>query len=163
MVKRVLLGLLLSIPILHTAVASDYQNATEDRQAIAGLIAEYAFRWDKKDAAGVAALFSDDGTIDWVLGDKPEATVVKGKENIAAYARQAHSERLAGKQSRHHFTNIIFLELDSAKAVTEHMMFVTHQVPGSAPENVATGYYRIAWKKHDNQWLMTHRTLFLDR
>lgn len=142
---------------------SDGLSGIADRQAITQQIAEYAYRWDKKDASAFAELFTQSGTIDWVIGGKPEATSVVGKKNIEAYAKKAYKERLAGKQSRHHFTNIMFMEISSDRAVTKHMMFVTHHTPGSSPENVATGYYRTVWTKTDDEWLIDRRTLYLDR
>ncbi|MEO1081249.1 MAG: nuclear transport factor 2 family protein [Pseudomonadota bacterium] len=145
------------------AQGSDRIGSIIDRLSIAEHIAEYAQLWDRKDAVGVAELFANDATIDWVFGTRPQGTVVKGRAEILAYARKAHAERLEGKQSRHHFTNLVFKALDTAHAITEHTVFVTHQVPEAAPAIVATGLYRIEWTKADGRWLIAQRTLYLDR
>lgn len=154
---------LFSLATTHPAYGSDWSQTSVDRLLIAERIAEYAHRWDRKDAPGVARLFVTDGTIGWVNGEKQEARVINGQENILTYTHNAHTERLAGKQSRHHFSGLVFKELNKKRAVTEHIVLVTHQLPGKRPENVATGYYRIVWNNTKGEWLIAERTLYLDR
>lgn len=163
MIRQVLLFFIFSLLTINHAHSVGGCESTLDRQTITELVAEYAYRWDRKDAVGFSELFASDGTIDWVLGKNPEGTPIKGRANILAYARKAYSERLAGRQSRHYFTNLIFEELDDDHATTKHMVFVAHQLPGRKPENVATGYYRIVWAKEKEKWLIAHRTLYIDR
>ncbi len=135
----------------------------DDRAAIAESLAEYAYRWDRKDAAGFAELFTDDASIDWVFGGEPADQSVTGRAAIEAYARQAHTERIGDKQSRHFFTNLVVRELHTDEALTENMLLVTHQVPGGEPEVKTTGTYRIRWAKVDGRWLIAARTLHVDR
>lgn len=140
-------------------VSTDY----EDRQAIGTQLAEYAYRWDRKDAEAFTELFAEDGGIDWVLGGEPAERSLVGRPTILAYARNAHAERIGERQSRHHFTSLVFRELSADRAVTENMMLVTHQPPGGTLEVMSSGYYRIAWTKIDGEWLIAQRTLYVDR
>lgn len=135
----------------------------DDRWAISDALAEYAYRWDAKDAASFAELFTDDAVIDWVLGGEPVEQTVQGRADIEAYARQAHDDRIGEKQSRHHFSNLVFRELSADTAVTDNTLLVTHQPPGGTIEVKSSGVYRIGWAKVDGDWLISRRTLHVDR
>ena len=136
----------------------------ENRALIADQIAKYAQLWDRKDADGFAALFTEDAVLEWHFKntDKQLQTLV-GRENILKYARKAHAGRLAGRQSRHHFSGLIFESVAGTSALTEHMYMVTHVTPSEPPTVRSTGIYQIEWRKTDNGWLMSHRKLFVDR
>ncbi|MEM1176269.1 MAG: nuclear transport factor 2 family protein [Pseudomonadota bacterium] len=135
-----------------------------DRQAIADQVTEYGRLWDLKDADGVSRLFTEDGVMEWHLaGAQQQPPLAKGRAAIAQYSRQAHEVRLAGRQSRHHFSGLVFHELSETEALTEHVFMVTHVIPGEPPVLVASGLYRINWQKTGEAWLMTHRKLHVDR
>ncbi|MEM8705784.1 MAG: nuclear transport factor 2 family protein [Actinomycetota bacterium] len=138
-------------------------GSLDDRQAIADVLAEYAYRWDRKDAAGFAELFTDDASMHWVLGGEPVDQAVEGRAEIETYARNAHAGRIGEKQSRHHFTNHVIRALTADTAVSENMLLVTHQAPGEPIEVKSSGWYRIEWAKLDGRWLMARRTLHVDR
>ena len=159
-----LLSLVLPAIFILLGCSQDEDSSLQDRTLITDQIANYSELWDRKDADAFSMLFTDDATIEWQLGDAPEQPpAVTGRDNILKYAQQAHNGRLAGRQSRHHFSGLTFEELSRTDAVTEHMFMVTHVVPGEKPVLAATGIYRITWKKTDQGWLMTHRKLFVDR
>ncbi len=153
----------LAIFVLHGC--SEDQNALlQDRTLIADQVTKYSELWDRKDAEEFSKLFTEDATIEWRLGDETDQPpAVTGRANILQYAQQAHEGRLAGRQSRHHFSGLTFEELSGTDAVTEHMFMVTHVIPGEEPVLAATGIYRITWKKTDQGWLMAHRKLYVDR
>lgn len=138
-------------------------NSAEDRHAISDALAEYAYRWDRKDAAGFADLFTDDASMVWVLGGTPVDETVQGRADIEAYAARAHAERIGNRQSRHFFSNVIVRELGATTATTENMLLVTHQAPGEQPLVKTTGTYRIEWARVDERWLIAERTLYVDR
>ncbi|MEM6652098.1 MAG: nuclear transport factor 2 family protein [Pseudomonadota bacterium] len=136
----------------------------EDRALIADQVARYAQFWDRKDVEAFSKLFTEDAVIEWHFADATEQPpVLKGRENILQYGHQAQAGRLAGRQSRHHFSNLIFENLTETSALTEHMFMVTHVTPNDPPIVRSTGIYRIAWRKTDEVWLMSHRKLFVDR
>ncbi|MEM6817499.1 MAG: nuclear transport factor 2 family protein [Pseudomonadota bacterium] len=159
----------LSLCLTMSSVLAAEKDASElctsaDRSQITDSIAEYAHRWDAKDAAGVAALFAEDGRLDvWNAGEQLEGAPIVGRDRIYDYAVAAHTVRLAGKQSRHHFSSIRFVELEEQTATTEHIAMVTHQVAGEKPVLTMTGTYRIAWTKTADGWLIAERVLFIDR
>lgn len=136
----------------------------QDRALISDKVAKYAQLWDRKDAEEFSRLFAEDATMEWYLGDAEEQPpIVTGRSDILRYAKHAHTNRLAGRQSRHHFSGLVFEELSGTIARTEHMFVVTHVVPGEQPIVKATGLYQIEWEKIDGTWLMTYRKLLVDR
>ena len=163
MIQKLLLIWILVLGTFHFAEGGHEHPSLEDRFAISEMIAEYAYRWDRKDAIAFSELFAPNASMDWVIAGKVEERRVEGRDAIIAYAQFAFGERIGEKQSRHHFSNLIFKELSSNHAVTEHMVLVTHISEGQPPEMVNTGSYRIEWKQIDEEWLITRRTLFVDR
>ena len=154
---------ILSLMTIHLANAQDTNELVEDRFAISELVADYAYRWDRKDAVSFSKLFAPNASIDWVIGGKKVEQQVVGRDSIVLYARKAFAERIGEKRSRHHFSNLVFKELSSDKSTTEHMVLVTHLSPGETAELVTTGYYTIEWEKMDSQWNIAKRTLYVDR
>lgn len=136
----------------------------EDRARIANQVAKYAQLWDRKDVEAFSQLFTEDAVIEWHFADATaQPPLLKGRENILQYGYKAQAERLAGRQSRHHFSNLIFEDLTETSARTEHMFMVTHVTPSNPPIVRSTGIYRIEWRKTDEGWRMSHRKLFIDR
>ena len=156
-------GLLLLVGLLMIPQANAEEPDLLTRHLIGERVAEYAYRWDAKNAVEFANLFAPDAVFDWVVGGVPEKQKLQGRKNIETYAAKAHQERLANRQSRHHFSNLVFKEQSSQRALTEHMFLVTHQLPGEALKVMSAGKYRIRWVYQDDQWLIKHRTLFVDR
>ena len=138
--------------------------AISDQLAIGQQVARYAQYWDRKSADDFVTLFTPEGLMErYVAGALHEASVVRGRDQILEYAKASHSGRLAGRQSRHHFSNLVFEQLTSRTARTEHTFVVTHQLPGQAPVMMASGFYRIDWRKMGNVWLIDQRKLYVDR
>lgn len=136
----------------------------EDRLEITDQIARYSQHWDRKDAESFSKLFTGDGVLEWHFADAPEQSgTLTERENILQYSRMEHTERLAGRQSRHHFSGLVFENLSTDSALTEHMFMVTHVTPDSPPFIHSTGSYRIEWRKADGRWLISHLKLYVDR
>ena len=132
-----------------------------DQRAIKDAIAQYAYRWDGKDSAGFAELFTDDAVMErWLLGEMQ--STFAGRDTIAQYAATAHAGRLADRQTRHHMSSIVFIELTDDSALTENMVLITHQTTGALPEVSGTGIYRMTWQKTDAGWKIAKRILFSD-
>ena len=136
-----------------------------NRALISEALAQYPYRWDTKDTQGFANLFTEDGIMERkVGGETVEGSVVQGKAAIFEYGREAHLGRLAEVQSRHHFSNVIFLELEANHAVTQNMALITHQVEGSAPAYISSsGIYLITWRNTEQGWKIANRALTVDR
>ena len=136
----------------------------EDRFEISDQIAKYSQLWDRKDADAFSQLFTEDAVLEWHFADATEQPpLLRGRENILKYARKAHAGRLAGRQSRHHFSGLVFESLTQDTAVTEHMFMVTHVLLDQPPILRSTGIYQIEWRKTDTGWLMSRRKLHVDR
>ncbi|MEM9572760.1 MAG: nuclear transport factor 2 family protein [Pseudomonadota bacterium] len=136
----------------------------EDRLQISEQIARYSQYWDRKDAESFSQLFTEDGVLEWHFADASEQPpTLTGRANILQYAQKAHLSRLAGRQSRHHFSGLVFESLSADRASTEHMFMVTHVLPNEPPILRSTGIYQIEWIKTEDRWLMSHRKLFVDR
>ncbi len=91
-----------------------------NRAAITDVLTQYSYRWDSKDSAGFAELFTEDGILEReVNGETINTATIKGREAIYNYAKTSHEGRLADRQSRHHFSGIVFLDLNETTAVTE--------------------------------------------
>ena len=145
-------------------IATAEAPTLEDRLQISEQIARYSQYWDRKDAVAFSQLFAEDGVLEWHFADASEQPPkLTGRANILQYAQQAHAGRLAGRQSRHHFSGLVFESLSTDRASTEHMFMVTHVVPNEPPNVRSTGIYQIEWIKTEGHWLMSHRKLFVDR
>ena len=85
------------------------------------------------------------------------------QDAILNYAKNSHQGRLADRLSRHHFSGIVFIELNETTAITENMALITHQTENSAPFIVSSGYYLNYWNKTENGWRISKRVLKTDR
>ena len=146
------------------SLSADIHATTEDRLAIAAMLAQYSYRWDSKDSSGFADLFTFDAVMErWREGTLVENSRVVGKEAIHQYAKRSHEGRLADRQTRHHFSGLVFLELTSQTAVTENMALITHQTAEAQVAFIASsGIYRNSWQKTPNGWRISKRILFTD-
>lgn len=140
-------------------------DSLSDRLAIADVLTQYSYRWDGKDAAGFADLFTEDAVMEQHYnGELTPGSRWVGKEAIYQYAMESHRVRLADRQTRHHFSGLVFLELNAENAVTENMALITHQTASdSAPVNRSSGIYRNNWRKTSAGWRISKRILLVDR
>ncbi|MDD9896197.1 MAG: nuclear transport factor 2 family protein [Gammaproteobacteria bacterium] len=150
---------------LTANVHAHNDQAMADRLAITDTLTQYSYRWDTKDSSGFAELFTADGIMErWLLGELVEDSKVESRQAIYEYAKRSHEGRLADRQTRHHFSGIVFLELNEDSAVTENMALITHQ---TANDNVAfissSGVYRISWRKTPEGWRISRRILKTDK
>lgn len=144
---------------------ADQDETIKDRLAILDVISQYSYRWDSKDAQGFANLFTVDAIMEsWQLGARQPRSRIEGRQAIFAYARQSHTGRLADRQTRHHQTAVIFLELTATTARTENMVMVTHQTIDDRAAFISTsGIYRNTWRKTEKGWKIASRALHVDR
>ena len=155
----ILLFLLFFLPISKADEVTDISN----RLAITDVLTQYSYRWDGKDSLGFSLLFTEDGVMErWLHGQYVEGSRLEGRQAILDYAKQSHEGRLADRQSRHHFSGIVFLELNTASAVTENMALITHQTENDAAAVIrSSGIYRNTWRKTAEGWRISKRILML--
>lgn len=151
---------LLNLP----AQAADEIELLSNKMVIAETLTQYPYRWDSKKTQSFAELFTEDAVMErWRKGALIEGSRLQGKAAIFEYADNAHTGRLADRQTRHHFSNLVFLELSDRNAVTENMALITHQTTEDAVARVASsGIYRISWEKSAGEWKIAKRILFVD-
>ena len=160
--RRLFVVSVLCLP-LNTLLADEISTIT-DKLAITEMLAQYSYRWDSKDSNGFADLFTEDGVMErWRNGALVENSQVIGKQEIFQYAKQSHEGRLADRQTRHHFSGLVFLELSEDSAVTENMALITHQTANDSAAVIrSSGIYRNHWQKTAQGWRIKTRTLHTD-
>ena len=135
-----------------------------NRAAITDILTQYSYRWDSKDSAGFADLFTEDGVLErWVDGKKVDTATVDGKNAILKYAKNSHEGRLSDRLSRHHFSGIVFIELKENSAITKNMALITHQTKDDSTAFISSsGYYLNTWRKTEEGWQISKRILEVD-
>lgn len=135
-----------------------------NRAAITDILTQYSYRWDSKDSAGFADLFTEDGVLErWVDGKKVDTATVDGKNAILKYAKNSHEGRLSDRLSRHHFSGIVFIELKENSAITKNMALITHQTKDDSTAFISSsGYYLNTWRKTEEGWRISKRILEVD-
>ena len=117
-----LMVLVICLQLAATPANAQENNSVADRLAIAEVVAKYAYHWDSKDAKGFADLFTEDAVVErWASGKPVSDSRLEGRQAILTYAIQAHQGRLADRQTRHHMSNLVFIELTEDTARTENM------------------------------------------
>ena len=164
-IGRAVVALIVLCALPWTDAAGQDLGSIEDRLLIAEQLAQYSYRWDGKDSAGFADLFTEDGAMERRRGGEVvTGSRVVGRQAILDYATTSHQGRLADRQTRHHFSALVFLELSADSAVTENMALITHQTAGDSAAFIsASGIYRNTWKKTAQGWKIAERVLFTDR
>ena len=153
------------VSLLNLPAQADNEIALlNSRMAIAEALTQYPYRWDSKNTQSFAELFTEDAVMErWRKDALIEGSRLQGKAAIFEYAENAHTGRLADRQTRHHFSNLVFLELSDRNAVTENMALITHQTADDAVARISSsGIYRISWEKSADEWKITKRILFVD-
>ncbi len=149
-------------PVAEGAASERRSYAIADRLAIEDAIAQYAHRWDAKDAPGFVSLFTEDVVIERWLHGKLKSRL-EGRDALLAYAETSHEGRLADRQTRHHMSAIVFIEMTVDAALTENVVLITHQTAlDSVPRVVSSGVYRNIWRKTNLGWKIARRVLLVD-
>ena len=61
------------------AVSADEVEDLLSRAAIVDILTQYSYRWDSKDSAGFAEIFTQDGILErWGNGERIESATIKG-------------------------------------------------------------------------------------
>ena len=157
-------GIILCALFVTSKVGAADLSELVNRTAIIDVLTQYSYRWDSKDSAGFAELFTEDGILERKLnGVTVIGSKVEGREAIHEYAKTSHEGRLADTLSQHHFSGIVFLELTDTRAVTENMALITHRTDESAAPYIrSSGYYLNTWQKTRNGWRIRKRVLKVD-
>lgn len=126
-----------------------------DRDAITNALASYARGVDERDFASVAALFSDDATIDYAVGG---GAVLQAKELAGWLGRSMAIFRM----TQHHL-GLPVVDVDGDTARTRVPVIATHvqrRKDGSETVAVLYGTYVHTWTRTPAGWRI--RTLRFD-
>ena len=158
-------GLIILCALFMTSrLSADDLSDLINRAAIIDVLTQYSYRWDSKDSAGFAELFTENGVLERSInGVTVDRSKIEGKEAIYNYAKTSHEGRLTDTESRHHFSGVVFLELTETTALTKNMALITHQTEESvAPYIRSSGYYLNTWQQTPNGWRIRKRVLKVD-
>jgi len=161
---RVILTLVILTFITTTGITQEAEF-TRDRIEIAEKVAQYSYRWDAKNAKEFSELFTDEAVIErWHDGVLVPGSRIVGRQAIFEYAKRSHEGRLVDRQTRHHMSSLVFLELSEERALTENMALITHQTAESGTPFInGSGIYRNTWRKTGHGWRIVKRILLSDR
>jgi len=163
--KLVLTFLACMVLLLPPQALAEDLARLNNKLEIAEVLAAYSYRWDSKDSQAFAELFTEDAVMRRAVSGESEMRFeISGRPAILDYARNSHTNRLGDRQTRHHMSALIFLELTATTALTENMALITHQTQASgAPFIRSSGIYTIHWRKTDRGWQIANRLLVSDQ
>lgn len=124
-----------------------------DRQAITDVLHAYCFHFDLNEPEAVAALFTDDATIDY----GPEAADIHGAAAIAPTIAVGLARTFAA--TSHHLSNvrITFTGADSAESVS--YVYAWHRYVDGSPDGELWGRYRHALVREPDGWKISSLVL----
>lgn len=136
------------------AVLSRLEQA-EARLAIMDLEAEYARAWDAGDAAGWAAVFTEDGVFDLAAVGAGPRLVHKGRQELVAFCTQVDAF-----YKGLHFMHLPRLQIEGDTAQGrvhfqwQGLFNTSAQYFG---QRTVVGYYDVSYQRVHGRWLMKHR------
>jgi len=124
-----------------------------DRQAITDVIHAYCFHFDRNEPEAVAALFTDDATIDY----GPEAPGIHGAAAIAPTIAVGLARTFAA--TSHHVSNvqITFTSADHADSVS--YVYAWHRYADGSPDGELWGRYRHEFVREPEGWRISSLVL----
>jgi SnoaL-like domain len=126
--------------------------ASEEKEAIREVLAEYCFRLDGGHYDAMAALFAEDGTWETAFG------TATGRPAIAQLARDIRARGGAERPRAVHLVTNIAIALDGEKAVVRSNWTVVQNSP-AGPQIGSGGAYADRMVKQGGAWLFRHRRI----
>lgn len=125
---------------------ADTLRELADRQAITDLIHAYCFHFDNNEPDAVAALFTDDATVDY----GPESATIVGSASIAETIAVGLERTFAA--TSHHVSNIriTFEGPDDARSVS--YLYAWHRYVDGSPDGELWGRYRHRFARTADGW-----------
>jgi ketosteroid isomerase-like protein len=132
---------------------ADVARELADRQAITDLIVAYCFHFDNNEPEVVAALFTDDATVDY----GPESETIVGSAAIATTIAVGLERTFAA--TSHHVSNIqiTFEEASRARSVT--YLYAWHRYVDGSPDGELWGRYRHRFVRTEAGWRISELRL----
>jgi len=127
-------------------------TASEEKDAIREVMAEYCFRLDGARYDEMAALFTEDGTWDTAFG------AATGRAAIAAQARDIRVRAGDNRPRAVHLVTNIAIQLDGERAEIRSNWTVVQNSP-DGPKIGSGGAYADQMVKHQGRWLFRYRKI----
>jgi ketosteroid isomerase-like protein len=124
-----------------------------DRQAITDLIHAYCYHFDRNEPEQVAALFSEDATVDY----GPEAATIVGGAAIAPTIAVG-LERIFAATS-HHVSNIQITLDDADRAHAVSYLYAWHRYVDGSPDGELWGRYHHRFERTGDGWRIAELVL----
>jgi ketosteroid isomerase-like protein len=132
---------------------TDLVRELVDRAQIADLVHAYCFHFDNNEPEAVAALFTDDATIDY----GPEAETIVGAAAIAPTIAAGLERTFAA--TSHHVSNIR-IELDGADAASAvTYLYAWHRYRDGSPDGELWGRYHHRFRRTEAGWRIAELVL----
>lgn len=154
--------LLFVLPCLLAAAtplqAQDYAQA---RAQIVDLQARYTFAMDFNDPDAYAAVFAEDGVLDWAGGEVVGREAIRKfmQDGVYNLSRNAQAGAWAAT-TRHFITNqVIEVDGDTARAWTYWFQVNNNAADRSASYGLF-GHYEDELARIDGKWLFTRRAIY---
>lgn len=124
----------------------DILRELDDRHAITTLVHAYCLHFDNNEPEAVAALFTDDATVDY----GPESATISGAAAIAATIAVGLEQTFAA--TSHHVSNvqIAFDGPDHAHSVA--YLYAWHRYVDGSPDGELWGRYRHRFVRTEGGW-----------
>jgi uncharacterized protein (TIGR02246 family) len=124
-----------------------------DRQAITDLVHAYCLHFDQNEPDAVAALFTQDATVDY----GPETATIVGSEAIAGTIAVGLDQIFAA--TSHHVSNIqiTFDGPDAATGVT--YLYAWHRYRDGSPDGELWGRYHHRFRRTEDGWRIAELVL----
>ena len=130
-------------------------GTSDDREQIRELYARYAIFIDNSRFEEWVNTFTPDGVFESPLFGK-----FPGHDSLRKFSQQYH-ESWAGGGVRHMMVNVSFdVNGDTATGFCNLIYF---SIKGGKSEFTTTGGYHDTLRKHNGEWLFTHRKVFIDK
>jgi ketosteroid isomerase-like protein len=124
-----------------------------DRAAIEGLIHAYCRHFDQNEPERVAALFTEDATVDY----GPEFPDIVGASSIAAAVAVGLEQTFAA--TSHHVSNIEIAFDDSDRATGSTYLYAWHRYRDGSPDGELWGRYQHRFERTPDGWRIARLVL----
>ena len=136
----------------------------EDRAQIEDLQARYLFALDFRDADAYAATFTEDGILDYGVGEIKGRDAIRemvaGMRGNAEAQRAEDSSGLRPAAGRHNISNIV-LEISGDTAVgTAYWFHMGNANPDRSAQLNSFGHYEDELVKVNGEWLFSKRKIY---
>ena len=149
-----------SIPVSAQAI-----DKIADRLEIAEVIAKYSYAADFSDPDAFAALFVEDGVLEFYIRDAKEPYERRVSREVIRAKQESwkESKRISGIKTGHHQSGLIFIELTADTARTQNMLLYTVQgAEETAPKITSSATYFDDWRKTSDGWRIAKRVIRFD-